>query len=147
MPTPLNTPLLRRPAAGNFRKLEKAVAVFSILAAVARVVNKDGHESRRSGTTATSASSITPVPAITTYINDPNNVEWVSKGIDDNGALRTAAWEDGGVNDICPAGFSVPTEEELKVDTTLATTTKVDDTATAFSRNWSDGTCRCCCCA
>jgi hypothetical protein len=27
------------------------------------------------------------------------------------------AWADGGVNDICPAGFSVPTQKELKEDT------------------------------
>jgi hypothetical protein len=48
--------------------------------------------------------------------------DWVSgsgTGADISGALRAAAWVDGGVNDICPAGFSVPTEEEL---ITLATT-------------------------
>jgi hypothetical protein len=32
-------------------------------------------------------------------------------------SIRTAAWADGGVNDICPVGFSVPTKEELKKDT------------------------------
>ncbi|CAC9436476.1 hypothetical protein [uncultured Gammaproteobacteria bacterium] len=93
---------------------------------------KDGHESRGSGATTTLASSITP--ATTTFIIiNALPADWVNRKIDDNGALRAAAWADGGVNDICPAGFSVPTEEELKVDTTLATTTKVDNTATAFS--------------
>jgi hypothetical protein len=85
---------------------------------------KDGHESEGSGTITTSAASITP--PTTKFIN---KTDWVSSGIDSNGDLRAAAWADGGDNDICPAGFSVPTEAELR----LATTTKVKDIATAFS--------------
>jgi hypothetical protein len=93
VPLPANPPPLeRQPEAGNFRKLEKAVAVLS---------------------TSTLASSITP--ATTTFIIiNALPADWVNRKIDDNGALRAAAWADGGVNDICPAGFSVPTEEELK---------------------------------
>jgi hypothetical protein len=34
-----------------------------------------------------------------------------------NGALRVAAWKDGGSNDICPVGFSVPTNDELHRET------------------------------
>jgi hypothetical protein len=34
-----------------------------------------------------------------------------------------AAWADGGDNDICPKGFSVPTEAELAADTTDIRTT------------------------
>jgi hypothetical protein len=41
--------------------------------------------------------------------------DWTT--IDGDGSLRTAAWADGGVNDICPVGFSVPTKEEMKKDT------------------------------
>jgi hypothetical protein len=37
--------------------------------------------------------------------------DWIKN--DSNGALRIAAWKDGGVNDICPAGFSVPNKGEL----------------------------------
>jgi hypothetical protein len=40
--------------------------------------------------------------------------DWTT--IDRDGSLRTAAWADGGVNDICPVGFSVPTKEEIKKD-------------------------------
>ncbi|WP_139699079.1 inverse autotransporter beta domain-containing protein, partial [bacterium endosymbiont of Bathymodiolus sp. 5 South] len=93
---------------------------------------KDGHESRDSGITKTLASSITPATT-TLIISQRVPGDWVSgsgTGADISGALRAAAWVDGGVNDICPAGFSVPTEEEL---ITLATTAKVKDTATAFS--------------
>jgi hypothetical protein len=39
-----------------------------------------------------------------------------------------AAWADGGANDICPRGFSVPTEAELAADTK-----DIKDTATALS--------------
>jgi hypothetical protein len=51
--------------------------------------------------------------------------DWTT--IDGDGSLRTAAWADGGVNDICPVGFSVPTKEELKKDTvdTLKVATRV----------------------
>jgi len=40
---------------------------------------------------------------------DPNRWDWLADGIDDSHTLRSAAWKDGGVNDICPAGYSVPT--------------------------------------
>jgi hypothetical protein len=35
-------------------------------------------------------------------------------------ASRIDAWANGGANDICPAGFSVPTEAELTADTMSA---------------------------
>ena len=92
--------------------------------------NDDGHELRTSSVTTTRASSLTP--AITTFITNsvlPN--DWTTA--DSNGSLRTAAWANAGVNDICPAGFSVPTEAELKADTIDATTTDITNAATAFS--------------
>jgi uncharacterized protein (TIGR02145 family) len=66
----------------------------------------------------TQATSITP--ATNAFITSTQNlnqhgVDWTT--IDGNGSLRTAAWADGGVNDICPVGFSVPTREELEKDT------------------------------
>jgi hypothetical protein len=42
---------------------------------------------------------------------------------------RIDAWANGGANDICPAGFSVPTGAELTAELTVGTTTN----ATAFS--------------
>jgi uncharacterized protein (TIGR02145 family) len=92
--------------------------------------NDDGHELRTSSVTTTRASSLTP--AITTFITNsvlPN--DWTTA--DSNGSLRTAALANAGVNDICPAGFSVPTEAELKADTIDATTTDITNAATAFS--------------
>ena len=92
--------------------------------------NDDGHELRTSSVTTTRASSLTP--AITTFITNsvlPN--DWTTA--DSSGSLRTAAWANAGVNDICPAGFSVPTEAELKADTIDATTTDITNATTAFS--------------
>jgi hypothetical protein len=52
----------------------------------------------------------------------------ISSAVDDNGEDRMAAWADGGANDICPPGFSVPTEAELAADVW-----DIDGTATALS--------------
>ncbi len=93
---------------------------------------KDGHESSDSGATTTLANSITP--ATNTFITNAKiPADWVNIDIDNSGALRIDAWADGGVNDICPIGFSVPTDAELTADTTSATTTDVININTAFS--------------
>ena len=100
--------------------------------------NDDGHELATSSTTTTLATSISP--ATGTYIKDgscinqnpcSNWVDWTRADI--NGVLRAAAWENDRVNDICPAGFVVPTEAELKADTIDATTTDITNATTAFS--------------
>ncbi|MDA8942145.1 fibrobacter succinogenes major paralogous domain-containing protein [bacterium] len=100
--------------------------------------NDDGHELATSSTTTTLATSISP--ATGTYIKDGscinqrpcgNWVDWTRADI--NGLLRAAAWANAGVNDICPAGFVVPTEAELKADTIDATTTDITNATTAFS--------------
>ncbi len=92
---------------------------------------KDGHESSTSDTTKTRASSIT-TPAPNKFIINqdpsPSTRDW--SNIDGNGVLRVAAWKDGGVNDICPAGFSVPSIVEL---TEYINNFGVKNTATAFS--------------
>jgi uncharacterized protein (TIGR02145 family) len=93
---------------------------------------KDGHESRTSDTTLTLATSITPVNdkfILSDIIGSP--YDWAS--VDSNGRLRSTAWVDGGANDICPTGFSVPTEAVLMADTINATTTEITSAATAFS--------------
>jgi uncharacterized protein (TIGR02145 family) len=90
----------------------------------------DGHESRSSGSTTTLATTITP--GTSTFItNTVSPHDWTSA--DSNGSSRTGAWADGGANDICPGGFSVPTEAEITADTMSATTTDVTNTTTAFS--------------
>lgn len=90
----------------------------------------DGHESRSSSTTTTLASTITPGTNIF-ILNSTTPYDWTTT--DSTGVSRTSAWADGRSNDICPAGFSVPTEAELTADTTSATTIDVTNSTTAFS--------------
>ena len=89
----------------------------------------DGHESRTSGTTTTMATTITP--GTNTFVTtNATPYDWTTA--DSTGSSRTSAWINAGTNDICPAGFSVPTETELKADTINATTA-ITNSATAFS--------------
>lgn len=92
--------------------------------------NDDGHESRTSSTTSTLASTITP--GTNTFVTI-NAVPYDWTTADSSGSSRTSAWTDGGANDVCPSGFSVPTESELTADTTNATTVDVTNGATAFN--------------
>ena len=88
--------------------------------------NDDGHEDR---TNASGSAILAPdITNAGTTLFITSTSDWVSSSVDDNGDLRTVAWANGGVNDICPAGFSVPTKAELVADTISAT-----NTATAFS--------------
>jgi uncharacterized protein (TIGR02145 family) len=90
----------------------------------------DGHQIRTSGLSAILATTITP--GANTFIkNSASPFDWTSA--DSSGSSRTSAWTNAGANDICPAGFSVPTEAELTADTISATTTDITNTATAFS--------------
>ncbi len=59
--------------------------------------------------------------------------DWTQSGVDNTGTLRADAWADGGVNDICPVGFSVPTATELRSDTTNANMTEVTGAPSAFA--------------
>jgi len=87
----------------------------------------DGHESRTSTTTATLASTITPVTN-TFVTNGTSPYDWTIA--DSTGSSRASAWINAGANDICPAGFSVPTVTELVEDTISA---GITNSATAFS--------------
>jgi uncharacterized protein (TIGR02145 family) len=89
----------------------------------------DGHELESSRKLAVLANSITP--ATNAFIISSSVDDWAT--IDRDGSLRTAAWADGGVNDICPVGFSVPTREELKKDTHDTYDTTVSLTPQAFN--------------
>ena len=86
--------------------------------------NDDGHEDRtNTSTTSTKATDITNAGTTLFITGSDTDANWAS--VDSDGALRVAAWKDGGSNDICPPGFSVPTEDELVADTINATTIEV----------------------
>jgi uncharacterized protein (TIGR02145 family) len=78
---------------------------------------KDGHEDRtRNSTSATLTSGIDTGANDLFIMTSALPFDWVAKTADNNGLARMAAWANDGVNDICPAGFSVPTKAELKED-------------------------------
>ena len=94
--------------------------------------SNDGHESLIDSTRATGTKSTTITVANNFFIVIFTGIiDWTST--DSNGTNRSDAWKDGGSNDICPVGFSVPTSVELAADTVSATTTKITNGATAFS--------------
>ncbi|SMN17479.1 hypothetical protein CRYPA_1949 [uncultured Candidatus Thioglobus sp.] len=91
----------------------------------------DGHE-LRSATTVTATLATTISPGVNAFVtNSTAPYDWTSA--DSAGSSRVSAWSSGGANDICPSGFSVPTEAELVADTINATTTDITNGATAFS--------------
>lgn len=46
--------------------------------------------------------------------------DWLSSGVDDNGAKRSANWSKTDASVLCPSGYRVPTLSELKNDTVHA---------------------------
>ncbi|VVH51330.1 hypothetical protein BPUTSESOX_156, partial [uncultured Gammaproteobacteria bacterium] len=81
----------------------------------------DGHENKNSSViTAVQLSSLTQDNG-GKFIGEPKNNgtynhDWTKGDFDEEGHLREAAWADGGVNDICPTGFSVPTKGEVEAE-------------------------------
>ena len=86
---------------------------------------KDGHQSSTSGTK-TPSSNIVSGNSEFIYGRE----DWTTA--DSSGKHRVKAWKDGGKNDICPAGFSVPTEADLKAETTNKTIQNINDAASSF---------------
>jgi len=84
---------------------------------------KDGHQSSTSGIQ-TPSSDIVSGNSKFIY----GRGDWTT--IDSIGRLRVDAWKDGGKNDICPAGFSVPTEADLKAET--GNIQNINDAASSF---------------
>ena len=82
----------------------------------------DGHELISADTTAEQADSITPGNSTLVVVSSLE--DWTIT--DSNGSNRQSAWADGGANDICPSGYSVPTKEEFGAET-------FTNMATAFS--------------
>jgi hypothetical protein len=84
---------------------------------------KDGHQSSTSGTK-TPSSNIVSGNSEFIYGRE----DWTTA--DSSGKHRVKAWKDGDKNDICPAGFSVPTEADLKAET--GNIQNINDAASSF---------------
>jgi uncharacterized protein (TIGR02145 family) len=94
---------------------------------------KDGHQRGKEGDPSATSLGI-PTPSSDIVSGNSKFIygrsDWTTA--DSSGALRIAAWADGGKNDICPAGFSVPTEAELTAETTGAKITISTEAASSF---------------
>ncbi|CAC9958239.1 Cadherin domain protein [uncultured Gammaproteobacteria bacterium] len=94
--------------------------------------NDDGHEDRTNANTSTTlANGI--INAGTTLFIKKTFIPYDWTRADSSGAARSSAWEVDGTNNVCPAGFSVPTEADMNADTLSAITTKIINKAAAFS--------------
>ena len=94
--------------------------------------NDDGHEDRTNANTSTTlANGI--IDAGTTLFIKKTFIPYDWTRADSSGAARSSAWEVDGTNNVCPAGFSVPTEADMNADTLSAITTKIINKAVAFS--------------
>jgi len=58
------------------------------------------------------------------------SAEWLTYGVDNNGALREASWSRSDGNNTCPNGFRVPTVAELSKE---LTDNKITNMNTAFA--------------
>ncbi len=97
----------------------------------------DGHEDSTSTTTATLASSITPADDMFTR-STLSPYDWVASGVDDSGALRAAEWSKTDGSSICPAGFRVPTHDELLAELFNSGSAEIDKDSTQKSGNSDD---------
>jgi uncharacterized protein (TIGR02145 family) len=81
----------------------------------------DGHEKPDSSTTATQVTDLNTSgnsSFITTDDDTYTGYDWVERdsGVDDDGSLRSAKWSSTDGSSICPIGYRVPTEDELKAE-------------------------------
>jgi len=87
--------------------------------------NADGHQLTSSALTYNTTSSINPIES--DFVR--GNIDWTTA--DNDGALRSANWNMTDGTNICPVGFRVPTDIELKAETIDASTVITNNT-TAF---------------
>ncbi len=92
--------------------------------------NHDGHQVSTSGTTTTLATNVSDVGHGNFIINSESPYDWSTE--DSEGNARSANWSKADGTSVCPSGYRVPTEAELKAETTGAST-QVTNHSTAYS--------------
>jgi len=104
--------------------------------------NCDGHQESNSTTTSTQATDVENAGNYFIKSSSTYDYDW-AKNADSNGSIRSTAWSKTDGSSVCPVGFRVPTEAELKAETTgLSGNDKVenrDDTFNNFLKLPSDG--------
>ena len=77
--------------------------------------NTDGHEESNSTVTAILATDVSTVGHGNFITNTSFPSDWTS--VDSNGSIRSAQWSKTDGTSVCPVGYRVPTEEEIKSET------------------------------
>ena len=77
----------------------------------------DGHQKRNSPITQQRFDSLTPDSDAFVVVGNASLVDWVSAGVDDELSERHAFVTDSSGSGICPAGFRLPTIDELSAET------------------------------
>lgn len=78
--------------------------------------NFDGHQDSTAGTTTTLAADVTTVGHANFILTNASPYDWSAPGVDDDGAIRTANWSKIDGSSVCPVGYRLPTEPELKAE-------------------------------
>ena len=89
----------------------------------------DGHEDITRRTTSTQAGDV--YNAGCEFII--RHLDWAWAGVDDNGGTRSANWSNTYGNYACPAGYRVPTIDELKAELLDAGSAEIHNMYDAFS--------------
>jgi len=90
--------------------------------------NTDGHEKSLSETTDIQATDVNNAGASFITSSSTYDYDW-AKTADSDGSLRSENWSKTDGSSVCPVGFRVPTIQELKDETTEASTPVTNNTS------------------
>jgi uncharacterized protein (TIGR02145 family) len=93
--------------------------------------NYDGHQAFDSAINVTQESNVSNEYILNDKFIIGNN-DWITIGIDNDGAIRNANWSKTDGTSICPVGFRVPTTEELEAET-ISASSQVENRDDAYT--------------
>jgi len=97
--------------------------------------NSDGHEKGDSDTTTELATDVNDVGHGKFILNPGGDFDWVDPLVDTDGTVRENNWKKTDGSSVCPAGYRVPTLEEIEADLLnpgSAEITNIDDAVASF---------------
>lgn len=95
--------------------------------------NADGHEDQGSASIILPATQIDPVQQAVDGKYITGFFDWVDNGVDDDRSLRVGKWSATDGSSVCPVGFRIPTENELKAEIFDAGSAEIGNRDDAFA--------------
>ncbi len=93
----------------------------------------DGHENNTSSITSDGALVVSfPAGHSDFIVNSITPYDWTADSLDNNGSQRAINWSKTDGSSVCPVGYRVPTEQELK-DETLGIGTPIANNTDAYN--------------